>query len=76
MFFLKKKKFVSVDKRIKMKLRKYFKVGLLHMNDHPHTRKLFVTTKNDRTMKKKSYSSDDVSLAEKLSNAKRKRSLT
>ena len=52
MFFLKKKKFVSVDKRIKMKLRKYFKVGLLHMNDHPHTRKLFVTTKNDRTMKK------------------------
>ena len=31
---------------------------------------------NDRTMKKKSYSSDDVSLAEKLSNAKRKRSLT
>ena len=46
------------------------------MNDHPHTRKLFVMTKNDRTMKKKSYSSDDVSLAEKLSNAKRKRSLT
>ena len=59
-----------------MQLRKYFKVGLLHMNDHPHTRKLFVMTKNDRTMKKKSYSSDDVSLAEKLSNAKRKRSLT
>ena len=59
-----------------MQLRKYFKVGLLHMNDHPHTRKLFVMTKNDRTMKKKSYSSDDVSLAENLSNAKRKRSLT
>ena len=76
MFFLKKKKFVCVDKRIKMQLRKYFKVGLLHMNDHPHTLKLFVMTKNDRTMKKKSYSSDDVSLAEKLSNAKRKRSLT
>ena len=46
------------------------------MKDHPHTRKLFVTMKNDRTMKKKSYSSDDVSLAEKLSNAKSKRSLT
>ena len=59
-----------------MKLRKYFKVGFLHMKDHPHTRKLFVTMKNDRTMKKKSYSSDDVSLAEKLSNAKSKRSLT
>ena len=36
------------------------------MNDHPHARKLFVMTKNDRTMNKKSYSS----------NAKRKRSLT
>ena len=62
-FYKKKnKKSVSGDN-------KYLKLDLFHVSNHPHTQRLFVTGKNDRIFGKK-YLSNDVSLAEKLSNAK------
>jgi len=52
-FYKKKnKKSVSGDNRIQIKLGKYLKLDLFHVNNHPHTQRLFVTGKNDRIFEK------------------------